>query len=58
MKFSKYITSFFGTISNYKDFAEGVRPAKCLRIEPVLEAFYSRENSREKLQIIYANIRV
>jgi hypothetical protein len=58
MKFNKNLFAFFGKIRKYKTLAAAERPAHSLRIVPVMEAFFSSVNSREKLQIIYANIRV
>ncbi|WP_165764626.1 hypothetical protein [Flavobacterium cyanobacteriorum] len=58
MKFNKKIQFFFSSISKFRALASVVRPTYCLRIAPVIESFYSSANNREKLQIIYANIRV
>jgi len=58
MKFNNYTYSFFGIIRKYKALTGAVQPANSLKIVPEMEAFYSSVNSREKLQIIYANIRV
>lgn len=53
---NKYVHS--GTISKYRALADIAKAMSCLHVVAVWEAFFSSVSSREKLQIIYANIRV
>lgn len=58
MKLNKNKLAHSGTISKYRALADIAKAMSCLHVVPVLEAFFSSVSSREKLQIIYANIRV
>jgi len=58
MKFNKNKFSADGIIRKYRTLAAMLPPVHVLLIASVTEAFFSSVSSREKLQIIYANIRV
>jgi hypothetical protein len=58
MKLNKIKFTHSGTISKYRALTDVAKAVSCLHIVPVMEAFFSSVSSREKLQIIYANIRV
>jgi len=50
--------SFFGTTSKFRTFADANMPAFSLRKIADMLFIYNENTWREKLQIIYANIRV
>jgi hypothetical protein len=58
MKLNKNNFIHSGIISKYRALVDIAKAVCCVHVAPVMEAFYSSVSSREKLQIIYANIRV
>lgn len=58
MKLNKIKFTHSGTVSKYRALAHTASIISCLHVVTVMEAFFSSVSSREKLQIIYANIRV
>jgi hypothetical protein len=58
MKFNKNMFSLSGSISKYAALTYRAGSAYHLCITRVMESFFGSVSSREKLQIIYANIRV
>ena len=50
--------SFFGSTSKFNALAAVGKVVKALRVLPQSEVFHSAAGGQEKLQIIYANIRV
>jgi len=58
MKLNPNTFSLFGSISKIKALPITGKTGFILRTIPALEAFHTENVYREKLQIIYANIRV
>jgi hypothetical protein len=58
MKTNHSMFSLFGTISKFRAFASANWPVFYLRNIADMLVFYDENTCQEKLQIIYANIRV